>query len=979
MFMNLFKTSVILMLVLLMSSLNYAAGNATISGTITDANTGDPLPSTNILLIGTGLGAATDMNGQYTIKNVPAGKYIMRISYLGYKEQKTDIEVKDGQHLEQNFSLEPASLEGQTVVVTGQAAGQNAAINQQLNSDKIINVVSAARIQELPDANAAESVGRLPGVSVLRSGGEGDQVVIRGLEPKFNQITINGVKLSSSDPNNRSTDLSMISSDMLEGIQVAKTVTPDMDANVIGGVVNFELRDAKAQNSGTARYSFTAQSGYNGLENALDKYKNYKLVGTFENRYFDNSFGLLVQGSYERRNLSSNEQGATYGPYGNDVSQYLTNGITLDDVLRDRQRGNAVVSLDYILPDGGTLQFSNLFSTSTTKSNDRQQFYNVINGANTQNFNFLYSEGKLNTITNMLKFEDPVSIFNMKLTLSHSYSETKDPGDWQVNFQNASAGIGAYGSRTNLDPKTVVAAANNDASNTLLQSVQTTYSFTRERVLSAALDFDTPLNISKDVTAVIRFGGKYQHTNRSYDQNVYSGEVFTLASSTAIIEQLQNQFPWFRHRQGQPNDVPVAPFLDPSFNYGTFLNGDYTLRYPLNITRLGSMVDFMNSHMLPNNTTYNYNVGASTRNDYTGTEDVAAFYAMAVLNVGPSLQIIPGARYQQLKTVYTAAQGIQSPTSFSDYPYKLKTVTSYHPRWFPDLLVHYKPADWLGVRLAYTNTISYPDYSAIAPLINVYVANGMIIYNGFELKPVTSTNYDASLSFHNNTIGLFTIGGFLKKIKNVIYQYAFFPATKKDLISYYPDWVQNPNPPTGIQVSKYVNNPYTANDYGMELEWQTHFWYLPEALSGLVLSVNYTHIFSKAEYPDQVTVKNGRFVTHIDTLYFAPLLYQPDNIINLTLGYDYKDFSIRVSSIFSSKIFTQPLIWPQLRTYTDSYNRWDISMKQKLPLMNGIEVYCNLNNITGADDVSTISASTGAPSRQQSYSYMIQLGLRGNF
>ncbi len=93
--------------------------------------------------------------------------------------------------------MKPETIEGQTVTVTAQAEGQYQAINEQLNSSSIKNVVSAARIQELPDANAAESVGRLPGVSLIREGGEGSKVVIRGLSPQYNQITIDGIEMAS--------------------------------------------------------------------------------------------------------------------------------------------------------------------------------------------------------------------------------------------------------------------------------------------------------------------------------------------------------------------------------------------------------------------------------------------------------------------------------------------------------------------------------------------------------------------------------------------------------------------------------------------------------------------------------------------------------------------------------------------------------------------------------------------------------------
>ena len=144
------------------------------------------------------------------------------------------------------------------------------------------------------------------------------------------------------------------------------------------------------------------------------------------------------------------------------------------------------------------------------------------------------------------------------------------------------------------------------------------------------------------------------------------------------------------------------------------------------------------------------------------------------------------------------------------------------------------------------------------------------------------------------------------------------------------------------------------------------------------MRVNYTHIFSKAEYPYEFTTSTFPR-RYIDTSYNAPLLYQPDDILNFTIGYDYEGFSIRLSSIYSAKIFTGPTQWPQLRAYTSAYNKWDISIKQKLPYFESLEIFCNLNNFNSADDESVISASTGVPSRIQSYYYMIEFGLRGQF
>ncbi len=240
----LFASITILLVSFCASTSPLLAANATIEGTVKDSKTGDPLPGANVLLVKTSLGASTDLQGKYTIRNVPPGTYTVRATYIGYNQKETPLTVQEGQSAKYDFRLVGVGIEGEEVVVTAQALGQNQAINQQLASPSIVNVVSSARIQELPDANAAESVGRLPGVSVLRDGGEGAKVVIRGLSPKYNAIMIDGVRMTSTDQNDRSVDLSMISPHMLEGIEVMKAITPDQDADALGGSVNFTMKEA---------------------------------------------------------------------------------------------------------------------------------------------------------------------------------------------------------------------------------------------------------------------------------------------------------------------------------------------------------------------------------------------------------------------------------------------------------------------------------------------------------------------------------------------------------------------------------------------------------------------------------------------------------------------------------------------------------------------------------------------------------------
>jgi TonB-dependent receptor len=763
---------------------------------------------------------------------------------------------------------------------------------------------------------------------------------------------------------------------MLNGIQVSKTITPDMDANAIGGVVNFDLREAQQDELGDYKYGFWLQGGYNGLENAQNKFGNYKILGNLENRFFDNKLGALVQASFERRNLSSNELAAEYGPAGNSETDYLTRNITLDDVYRDRERVNAVLALDYQLPDGA-IKFSNFFSTSTTEITDRQQFYNVETGQNTSNFTSIYGKNTLNNITNILNYTQKAWIFDVNAILSHSFSETKNPKDWTVTFTTSPAGLTQFGNARNVDPKEVLNAATHDTNATIMRTLETRYGYTKEQIFSAALDFNTPLYFSNDISAMIKFGGKYEYRDRKKDIDVTNGNDFGLASGAQIIDQLKAEFPWFTDL-GDGLRVSMSPFMDRNFDYGTFLGGEYEMIYPQDFSRMQEMMDFVYGNQIPGNISYSHNIGSSLTNDYWGEEHISAAYIMATINFGQTLSITPGVRYQQLKTTYTGVQGLQGPNSGSDYEHQLVTHTAYHPYWLPDVLVRFKPLDWFDVRLSYTNTLSYPDYNALSPRINVFSSAGELQWNGFQLDPIRSTNYDVYLSFYDNTIGLFTAGAFLKQITDLIYEYSFTPPTPEELAKYYPEWTERTPSQAGIKVFTFINNPFTIDNYGMELDWQSHFWYLPGILSGLIMNVNYTHIFSEAEYPYELTT-SGFPRRYIDTSYFAPLLYQPDDILNFTIGYDYEGFSIRVSSIYSADIFTGPTQWSQLRAFSTAYNKWDASIKQELPFWHGMEVFLNLVNINSAEDKSAITAETGVPSQIQSFDYMLEFGVRGQF
>ena len=255
-----------------------------VSGIVSESIDGETLIGVNLLIKGTSLGTSTDEYGEYLIRRIPEGEQILIVSYIGYESIERTINVISGENTVINFTLKPQTLEGQEVVVSSQASGQKSAINEQINSRTIKNVVSAEKIRELPDASAATAISRLPGVSLEG----GDKIVLRGIKASMNAITVNGIQLPSTSMNDRATNLGFISSNMLAGIDVTKAITPDMDANAIGGTVNLRLQEAPED----LRFDFLMEGSYNTQDETAD---NYQIWGSVSNRFFDKKLGVFVQ------------------------------------------------------------------------------------------------------------------------------------------------------------------------------------------------------------------------------------------------------------------------------------------------------------------------------------------------------------------------------------------------------------------------------------------------------------------------------------------------------------------------------------------------------------------------------------------------------------------------------------------------------------------------------------------------------------
>jgi TonB-dependent receptor len=945
----------LLSVIIFFMSITIQAQTGRIFGRVTDENSGDALPGASVYLEGTSLGAAANIHGDYYITNIPPSKYTLITKYLGYENDSTDIQLGSNQRMELNIKMKFKVIQGEEVLVTAQAEGQMQAINQQLSSTTIKNIVSKNQIQELPEANAAEAVGRLPGVSLERSGGEGNKVVIRGMAPKYSLIQIDGVDMTATGSDDRSTDLSMISPYMLEGIELTKSVMADQEATATGGIVNFRIRKAPD----VSTLNVIAQGGMNSLRSTYNDYK-FSLGGS--DRFFTKRLGVYAQVDYEKKDNSSQQMGGISFYQANPGTPVRTYSMQLMDIFRNVNRTGAALVLDYSLPST-TIKSSNFFSRIKREETNYNNNYDFHGNSFSIGFDDT-PESWLTILTNALQIEHQFGNWEINSTLSHSYSENELPT--KISTSNGgSIPDHPFGTDRqsnfdiDMDPETIpdlfIYSMDQMIHNMQLSGINIERSDTRERDLAAELKVAYTFNITEQVNVKLSIGGKIKYKTKKYDETAfgYANEPFILLA--------RNNFE-VSQRSKDLNDIdPRNLYLDDFLvkNNGNFLRGRYTFSPLFDKDKFRRLYDL--SSAVPDDQLYSIwsfyqpDFTGTNYNDYHGFENYHALYAMPEINIGPKLVVVPGVRYESNRTEYTGYRGNRLGTLRGYEITPIDTVTKVRKNEFllPMIQIFYKPTDWLIVKAGYTHTLLRPNYDNIMPGWVIGSQGSIDNLSNFQLRPELSRNWDLQFSFHSNEIGLLSFGAFYKKITDMI-----FWAGKKAILD--TAFFELPSIMFRKIAAYAENNENPAYNYGFEFEWQSNFWFLPGFLKGIVIDVNYTLNRSEAKYPitfvktyiDPVTYKST--IINRDTTYTAPMVEQPDNLLNLMVGYDYKGFSIRWSMRYKSHIFKNADWHEELRGYSTNFYRYDVQIKQKLPI-DGLEFFLNVNNLTGEKENDVIN------------------------
>ena len=321
-----------------------AADDATISGHI-EGSDGRVLPNAIVRIADTHLATITDQSGDFVLRGVPPGQHRVLSFMLGYRDGETVVEASAAQTAVCEINLEPEVYTLDEVVVIGEIAGaQAAALNAQRAASNIKSVTSQDLFSRFADVNAAETLQRLPGIAIDRDQGEGEFVHIRGLDAQLNSVTVNGQRIPSPSAEvdeGRAVGMDLIHSNTTEFIEVTKALTPDMDADAIGGAVNMVLKRPPAK----PEFSVTVSTGANakatrepewGSEVAnLDLYGGGRVLG--------DRLGLLATASVHRTNRGNAKKEVHYQQSeGN-----LPSSVRLEDYDVLRHRAGGLLGADY--------------------------------------------------------------------------------------------------------------------------------------------------------------------------------------------------------------------------------------------------------------------------------------------------------------------------------------------------------------------------------------------------------------------------------------------------------------------------------------------------------------------------------------------------------------------------------------------------------------------------------------------------------
>jgi len=908
------KYYVFLLFTLLFSIASFSQ-NGNIQGRIIDQN-GLSVPFGNIIIASLNKGTISDEDGKFLLVDIPAGNQKLKTTYIGYGDNITEVTVVENQTVSVVITITPSSVELANVLITGYNSGQTKALNSQKNKQNITNIVSTDQVGKFPDANIGDAMKRIPGITMQVDQGEARNIIVRGLAPQLNSVTLNGSRIPSAEGDNRNIQMDLIPADMIQLIEVNKAVTPDMDGDALGGSVNLVTRTSP----NGFRVSATAGSGVNFITDKRilngsfligDKSKNGKFGYMLSASFNDTDFGSdNVEAEWVNEAESPiTEEDIEVNPYveDSDIRTYLVQRI----------RRSFSANFDYAFNANNKI----LLKTMYNWRDDRENRY-VLNYGSIKP---IFSEGSENIIgykgeiaretkggidnnrNQNTRLEDQRMqnytfggehlINNIKLDWMGSYASASEErlNERYIEYELTETADGdLIPFETNFfnTRKPLIRPAKPDdvtLDRFSLNEITEENQFTEEKDWNFFVNLQMPFSLVKEQEGFIKVGGRLRFKEKDRDNNFFEFSPET------------NQFDDF-------SSLPLTDQTDPNYLAGSkYVAGNY-----VDPAFLGSL-DLQNSNLFESESI----VDEFLSGNYLAKENVYAGYAMINQNISYKFSVLAGIRVENTEIETTGNlvvfddEGDFDPNASGE----INDDNSYI-NILPGVHLKYNATKNTVLRFAWTNTLARPNYIDLVPFRNVVREDEEVSIGNPELSATKSMNFDIMAEHYFKSVGIVSAGVFHKNIEDFIYTSQFTEAS------------------TGFDAFQPQNGD-EATITGAEFSFQRQLDFLPGFAKNFSVFLNYTYLTSSA---DGIRNEDGEERTDLDLPGTAP------NMFNGSLSYGGKRLNLRLSANFSDAYIDEI----GGSAFEDRYydKQFFLDFNASYAFNDNLRLYIDLNNIT---------------------------------
>ncbi|MDX2193277.1 MAG: TonB-dependent receptor [Gemmatimonadales bacterium] len=914
-----------------------------IVGSVRDAS-GRALAGASLEVTGTAYRAVSDRQGEFRLANLPAGTVLVRARYIGYQPVSASVTVAAGATVPLAFVLRESVKELAEITAEGQVLGQAQALNVQKTADNLVNVVDAELVGRLPDQNVAEALARVPGVAITRDQGEGRFVLIRGTPANLTGVSINGDRVATPEQNQRQVPLDVIPVGQVAALQVSKTLTPDMDADAIGGSVNLVTRTAIS-----SKWQFDAAAA--GGRNDLTSEPIWNVTGNAGRRFGANDrFGLIVGGTYYEtgrgsQNIEPNwcfqNPGSCRGVAAADELNTLAELDIRDYPQVNRSRYGFNGTFDVRFSPESEVEFRaaySRFSDDEVRQRNRVRFDNgtfTPTGPATGTV----AGGRLERQTRLRRVNQ--DLLNLQLAGRHplaggqldwaaGYSEAKEdrPGVSTITWRQNGIGFGYDFSNPELPSYTVTAGSETDASLFPYNSLVREQRFVRDGAYSTRANLTIPFRLGDGVGAFkVGVLGRFRNRESIQVNRTLAGFASNGATLAGVATPLPNNIPLNIFSVAPPRDIVLGGAAR------TYTTGPFA-----DAARMQELVDSYLNRFAVNAQASRLSSDANT---WTAGEDVYAAYVMTTLDFG-KLRIIPGVRYEGTR-VATLGNRVTATASTPT------TGAVNFDNFFPSLTARYQLSEGTNLRFAATTSLFRPNFYDLVPYINIPAGQPGVTLGNPALRPARAQNLDLLAEHYFTNVGVISGGFFYKRIDDFI-----FPATV-------PLAAGNTEFGPDARFLTTPTNGDRAEVYGFEAAWQQSLSFLPGFLSGLGVNANYTYAQSSATIP----LRNNLQTT-------LPGQFRHSG--NVGVFFDRGPVSLRVGGNFVGRYLDTVGIDAQNDRYYES--RFQLDAAGSLRLTRQVTIFGEFLNLTNQPLRYTFGETTARLNQNEFYSFWGLVGAR---